>query len=80
MHWSRSTGLQVVQVTIGALDCRSAILRAESAQFSAEQWGVVMEDEVADHKIKTFQLHVGIEREDRCMGEGLQASKLFKAP
>ena len=41
------------------------------AQFSAEHWGVVMEDEVAIHETKTFQLPMGIEREDRCMGAGL---------
>ena len=28
---------------------------------------------------KTFQLPMGIEREDKCIGEGLQASKSFKA-
>ena len=50
------------------------------AQFSAEQWGVVMKDEVSIHETKTFQLPVGIEKEDRCMGAGIQASMLFKAP
>ena len=40
----------------------------------------MVEDEVANHETKTFQLPMGIEREDRCMGAGIQASKLFKAP
>ena len=40
----------------------------------------MMEDEVAIHETKTFQLPMGIEKEDRCMGAGLSASKLYKAP
>ena len=47
---------------------------------SAEQECVVVEDEVAIGETKTFQLSMGIEREDRCMGAGLQAINLFKAP
>ena len=46
----------------------------------AEQWGVMVEDEVAIRETKAFPLSIGIEREDRCMGARLQASKLFKAP
>ena len=42
--------------------------------------GVVVEqDGVAILETKTFQLPMGIEREGKYMGAGLQASRLFKA-
>ena len=40
----------------------------------------MVEDEVANHETKTFQLPMGIEKVDKCMGAGLQANKLSKAP
>ena len=42
----------------------------------------MVEDKVAIRETKTLQLPAGIEREDKCMalGEGIEASKLFKAP
>ena len=40
----------------------------------------MVEDGVAIRETKTFQLPMGIEREGRCMGAGIQASKLSKAP
>ena len=39
----------------------------------------MVEDVVAILETKTFQLPMGIEREDKCIGEGLQARKAFKA-
>ena len=35
---------------------------------------------MAIRETKTVLLPMGIEKEDKCMGAGLQASKLFKAP
>ena len=40
----------------------------------------MVEVEVAIRETKSFQLPMGIEREGKCMGTGIQASKLFKAP
>ena len=40
----------------------------------------MVEDEVAIHETKTFQLPLGIESKDRCMWAGLQASNLSKEP
>ena len=40
----------------------------------------MVEVEVAIRETKTFQLPMGMDREDKCMGAGIQASKLFKAP
>ena len=37
-----------------------------SDQISAEQWGVVVEDEVATGVQVVFPLPMGIERKDRC--------------
>ena len=42
-----------------------------SVQISAEQWGAVMEDEVATGVHGVFPLPMGIKREDRCEGTGL---------
>ena len=38
-----------------------------------------MEDGVAILETKSFQLPMGIEKENRCMGAGLQARKFTKA-
>ena len=51
----------------------------DNNKISSEQWGASMEGEVTigDHGV--VPLPMGIEREDRCMGAGIQASKLSKA-
>ena len=41
---------------------------------------VMEEDKMANHETKTFQLPMGIEKADKCMGVGLQANKMSKAP
>ena len=40
----------------------------------------MVEDGVAIRETKTFQLPMGIEKVDKCIGAGLQANKLSKAP
>ena len=40
----------------------------------------MVKDEVANHETKTFQLPMGIEKVDKCMGAGLQALKESTVP
>ena len=75
------SGLQSSRWSKAAQTCWIWVCQSsQSAQFSAKQWCVRVEDEKANRETKTFQLPMGIEREDRCMGAGLQASKLSTVP
>ena len=78
MHGNRSGDLEGVQVTMNPSDLGCAWL--PGWPNSDELRPAAMEVEVVFGAHGVFLLPMGIEREDRCMGTGLQTWKGSKAP